>query len=141
MIDNTKTKHISDVDLTDESVKVKKPFKIIRIPQAPVIFAQGHLDTTSILYTPITSYLNFVITNHSIIIPKYHVDGAPDWVKEKDEGARAAFQEVFRTRKVAMIDAIDLNYKGGGLHCVTLPKPKRKDINAINRIFKRRKLG
>jgi len=25
-----------------------------------------------------------------------------------------------------MIDAIDLNYKGGGLHCITMSIPKRK---------------
>lgn len=103
-----------------------KPFKIIRAPQAPVIFANGKLDTTDIYYTPVTSYMNYVVTNHSVILPGYAVDDAPDWVREKDEKARQVFQQVFKNRQVKMIDALELNYEGGGLHCITLSKPKPK---------------
>jgi len=67
-----------------------------------------------------------VITNNSIIIPRYSVDNAPEWIEEKGEKAKLSFQEALKTRKVKMIDAIDLNYKGGGLHCITMSIPKRK---------------
>ena len=118
-----------------------KPFKIIRVPQAPVIFANGFKDTTAIFYTPITSYLNFVITNHSVIIPKYGVEDAPEWVVEKDEKAKKAMQKAFKDREIKTIDAIDLNYKGGGLHCATLPKPKSKKTNLMMQLLKKGKFG
>lgn len=103
-----------------------RPFRIIRIPQAPVVFAAGQLDSLDIMYTPVTSYLNFVITNNSIIIPRYHSPGAPDHVLRKDAEAFRRFQQVFPTRKISQVDALELNYKGGGLHCVTLPKPAKR---------------
>jgi agmatine deiminase len=104
-----------------------KPFRIVRVPQAPVVFAAGKLDSLDIMYTPVTSYLNFVITNNSVIIPSYYSPGSPSYVLKKDADAFRKFQEVFPNRKVTRIDAMELNYKGGGPHCVTLPKPgKRK---------------
>lgn len=100
------------------------PFKIIRIPQAPVLFNDAKYEGKDIYYTPVTSYLNFVITNHSVIVPAYYDPGDPDFIKEKDEAARKKFQETFKSRKVVMAHSLDLNYSGGGLHCITLHKPK-----------------
>lgn len=100
------------------------PFIIIRVPQAPVIFVATQQDTSEILYTPVTSYLNFVITNSSVIVPTYHTDGAADYVLQKDEAALAIFRQVFPSREVWSLNALELNYQGGGLHCVTLPRPK-----------------
>lgn len=100
------------------------PFKIIRVPQAPIIFDQGNYKGQAIFYTPVTSYLNFVLTNNLVVIPAYYNPGDPDFIRQKDEQARKAFQEVFHSRKVVMINATELNYKGGGLHCITMHKPK-----------------
>lgn len=117
-----------------------KPFKIIRVPQAPVIFAEGQFDGANIIYTPVTSYLNYILTNHSVVIPSYYRIGDPEFIREKDELAKKTFQNVFKNRKVVMINAIDLNYKGGGLHCITLSKPKIKNKRFF-RIFESRKVG
>lgn len=103
-----------------------KPFKIIRVPQAPIIFDQGNYNGQPIYYTPVTSYLNFVLTNNLVVIPSYYNPGEPDFIRQKDDQARKAFQEVFKTRKVVMINATALNYSGGGLHCITMNKPKVK---------------
>lgn len=99
-----------------------QPFEIIRVPQAPVLFATAQLDSLDIIYTPVTSYLNFIITNKLVIIPAYYEEGAPDYVREKDEQALAIFKKAFPSREVFTINPIDLNYDGGGLHCITLPK-------------------
>lgn len=99
-----------------------RPFKIVRVPQAPVIFATGDLDSTDILFTPVTSYLNFIITNNLVIIPAYYQPGDPDYVRAKDEQALEIFKRVFPTREVATVNPLSLNYDGGGLHCITLPK-------------------
>ncbi len=116
--------------LSESTDQDGKPFNIIRVPQAPVLFATGQLDSTDIIYTPVTSYLNFIITNKMVIIPSYYQDGDPDYVREKDEEAMEVFRRAFPTREIYAVNPIDLNYDGGGLHCITLPKhgklkPKR----------------
>jgi agmatine deiminase len=100
------------------------PFEIIRVPQAPVIFTEANLKGNEIFYTPVTSYLNYVLTNNFVVIPAYYRLGDPEYIKEKDKEAKKVFQSVFKDRKVVMINAIDLNYNGGGLHCITSHKPK-----------------
>ncbi|MDH5398007.1 MAG: agmatine deiminase family protein [Cyclobacteriaceae bacterium] len=116
------------------------PFKIIRVPQAPVIYIRGQLKGTDILYTPVTSYLNFVLTNHSVVVPSYYKVGDPDFISEKDEEVRQVFQGVFKNRKIVSIDATDLNYKGGGLHCITIHKPKTKK-RLPGTLIKRKQVG
>ena len=100
------------------------PFKIIRVPQAPILFNDVKHNGKDIFYTPVTSYLNFVITNNSVVVPSYYSSGDPPYIKQKDEAARQIFAKIFKNRKVVLSDALDLNYSGGGLHCVTLHKPK-----------------
>lgn len=107
------------VNATDQDGRA---FTIIRLPQAPVLFADGKLDSLDILYTPVTSYLNFVITNNSVIIPSYYQAGDPDYIREKDEQARKAFQSIFPTREIHSINTFRLNQNGGGLHCITMSK-------------------
>ncbi|WP_262888113.1 agmatine deiminase family protein [Cyclobacterium roseum] len=102
------------------------PFTIIRVPQAPFIFDQGQYQGQPIYYTPVTSYLNFVLTNNLVVIPAYYNSGDPDFIRQKDDQARKAFQEVFKSRRVVMIHATELNYSGGGLHCITMHQPKIK---------------
>lgn len=106
-----------------------QPFRILRVPQAPVIFATAQLNTEDVIYTPVTSYLNFIITNKLVIIPAYYQEGDPEYVREKDQQAMKVFQQAFPGREIHTINPIDLNYNGGGLHCITLPKhryPNRK---------------
>jgi agmatine deiminase len=106
-----------------------EPFNIIRVPQAPVIYANGKLDNKSIIYTPITSYLNFVLTNQYVVIPKYYENGDPNYVRNKDKEAKQIFSTVFKTRQILTVNASDINYDGGGLHCITLPKPLKKNLS------------
>ncbi|WP_020532510.1 agmatine deiminase family protein [Flexithrix dorotheae] len=103
-----------------------KPFTIIRVPQAPVIYANGKIDSKPIVYTPVTSYLNFILTNNYVVIPAYYQKGDPEYIRRKDQEARKIFASVFNTREVKSINSSELNYKGGGLHCITLPKPKKR---------------
>ncbi len=110
-----------------------KPFNIIRVPQAPILFNNGKFNGQDIYYTPVTSYLNFVITNSSVIVPSYYSPGDSEYIKNKDEAAKQILGRVFNNRKIVMSDALELNYSGGGLHCITLHKPK--PINQKKRLF------
>ncbi len=103
-----------------------QPFDIIRLPSAPVIYAAGRAGDRPVVLTPVTSYLNFVITNNSIIYPTYFQTGDPDFVLDKDHEARTILQSAFPTRKIKSMNAMELNKKGGGLRCITLEKPATK---------------
>lgn len=71
-------------------------------------------DTIRVVYA--SSYLNFLITNHFIIMPKYED-------KSKDLLARNNLENLFPNRKVVMIDVASLNLGGGGLHCISQHEP------------------
>ncbi len=116
-----------------------KPFRIIRVPQAPILFNEENHNGQSIYYTPVTSYLNFVLTNNSVVIPAYYDEGDPPYIRQKDEEAKRVFQQIFKTRKVVMLHSLDLNYSGGGLHCITLNKPRKKEPASTSAIFFRKK--
>lgn len=118
-----------------------KPFNIVRVPQAPVILKEADYHGTDIFFTPITSYLNFVLSNNTVVIPAYFRIGDPENIKEKDNKAKKVFESVFTNKKVVMINSLDLNYLGGGLHCITATKPKTKKRRFSLSIFNKRSYG
>ena len=108
-----------------------KPFRIIRIPvpdyeyntftkDADVTseFVGAHIGQT-ITVMNAASYLNFIIANQVVLIPKYYNDGGLLSTKEKDEDALKIFQQVFPGRKIVQLDVLLLNLHGGGMHCAT----------------------
>lgn len=66
------------------------------------------------------SYLNFVITNGMILLPTYTHMGSS---KSKEELVRLIFKIEFPHSQIVFIDAMPLNWKGGGLHCLTMEQP------------------
>lgn len=72
-----------------------------------------------IVMLPAMSYCNFLICNDVVLAQSYWKEGMPDAVKERDEEALSVLKEAFPGRKVIPIRAMDLNIRGGGIHCVT----------------------
>ena len=110
------------------------PFKIIRVPSAPIFFSQGTQGDNPVYYTPVTSYLNFVVTNSSVIVPKYYEPGDPVEVQQKDSEVVQIMSEVFPTRRIVQINPLALNFQGGGMRCITLeypllPKVRKTGLN------------
>jgi agmatine deiminase len=83
----------------------------------------------SIVYIPIMSYLNFFISNGVVLIHKYWEEGIPESEKKKDEYVYETFKKLFPDRKVVQINALPLNWNGGGIHCATQQVPKFKSVN------------
>lgn len=122
------------------------PFHIIRLPLPPSIFSS--LSPGDYVYDYIkeleyrdgsvfpdgeavkviipASYLNFIITNRTIVGQKYWRKGMPEVIKSRDEGARNILQKVFPDKKIIMVDALAVNLGGGGLHCISMHQPKIK---------------
>ena len=84
----------------------KKP-EVVRLPMpAPLIFAGQRLPA---------SYANFYIANKSVLVPTFN--------DENDRIALGILAELFPTRSVVGIHAVDLVWGLGTLHCLTQQEP------------------
>lgn len=69
------------------------------------------------------SYLNYYVSNGVVLIPTYIKQGTS---LQHEEGVKKIFTDVFPGRKLVMMDAMPLNWEGGGIHCGTQQQPKKK---------------
>ncbi len=84
-----------------------RPFRVVTLPMpAPLYQDDQRLPA---------SYANFYIANGVVLLPAY--DPKPD------EVARATLQELFPTRRVILINSIDLVWGLGSFHCVSQQWP------------------
>lgn len=72
------------------------------------------------------SYLNFFISNGVVLIPSYLKYGGS---KEKESEVGELFNQLFPNRKIIFIDAMSLNWQGGGIHCGTMQQAKRRYLS------------
>jgi agmatine deiminase len=63
------------------------------------------------------SYVNYVLVNHGVIVPKFRQ-------KANDQRALAIIREVFPDREIVGIDCLDLVEEGGTLHCISQQQPE-----------------
>jgi agmatine deiminase len=70
------------------------------------------------------SYMNYLVTNDVVLLPKYWKPGRSLKIKLKDEQARLALQQAFPERQIIQIDPENVNVGGGGMHCITHDQPK-----------------
>lgn len=84
----------------------EKP-QIVRLPMpAPVVFDNQRLPA---------SYANFFIANEAVLVPTFN--------DENDRIALGILAELFPTRKIVGIHAVDLVWGLGTLHCLTQQEP------------------
>ncbi len=85
-----------------------EPYKLVPLPMASAIYeGDKRLPAT---------YANFLITNHSVLLPVYGV--------AEDEIAKARLTECFPERRIKSIDCRGLIRQHGSLHCVTMQLPE-----------------
>ncbi len=95
---------LEDLKLEDGA----KP-EIVRLPMpAPLTFAGVRLPA---------SYANFYIANEAVLVPTFN--------DERDRAALGILAELFPTRKIVGIHAVDLVWGLGTLHCLTQQEPAR----------------
>jgi len=70
---------------------------------------------------PASSYLNYLVTNGTVLLPSYTTENTS---QEKEDAVVNIFKEVFPKRKLIFINAMNLNYYGGGIHCITQQEPR-----------------
>ncbi|MEL6191809.1 MAG: agmatine deiminase family protein [Bacteroidota bacterium] len=120
------------------------PFNIVRMPLPRTIegemkpgdpvydvistleYAQGDVFPVGepVKVLAAASYLNFLITNEVVLGQKYWKEGMDEIMKERDAEAQRILTEIFPEREVLMLDALSVNFGGGGIHCITMQEPK-----------------
>ena len=84
-----------------------RPLRIVTLPMPRPLYQEDQRLPAS--------YANFYIANGVVLLPAY--DAA------RDEPARATLQALFPTRRVVLIDAVDLVWGLGAFHCVSQQWP------------------
>jgi agmatine deiminase len=79
-----------------------------------------------VLVMPAASYLNFLIANGCVLIPRYWKPGMDDRIRERDSSVLQIFQSVFPDKKIIQLNALAVNLGGGGIHCITMNEPVHK---------------
>ncbi len=127
-----------------------KKFKIIKVPIPDPIVTRirinkedqwdGTLNIPELMFKPrdgwkegdtakriaSASYLNYFITNDIVLLPTY-VHAGSSAIKENQ--VKGIFQDAFPDRKISFINALPLNWRGGGMHCTATIQPKRRHIS------------
>ena len=85
------------------------PYKLV-----PILMPINNILDTDSNILP-ASYINFIFTNNSIIVPRYNDD--------HDSLALREFERLRPDRKIVGIDATELIQQFGSLHCATLHLP------------------
>jgi agmatine deiminase len=101
--------HFQELSMMKEELKrlknqENKPYKLIGVPMPKAIYKNSQRLPAS--------YINFLITNSSILLPIY-----------KDESDRIAieiFRSLFAEREIVPIDSRRLVEQGGSIHCSTM---------------------
>ena len=73
------------------------------------------------------SYLNFFVTNGVVLVPEYSSKGSS---KEKETEVERILSSVFPGRKIVFVEVMNLNYEGGGIHCITQQQPARGPLGS-----------
>jgi len=118
-----------------------KNFNIVKIPIPVIFYKASELDQGTVDYlssknsghkveegdliniVACAGYLNFIISNHTVIIPKYWTYTVPEIQKERDSQVLSLFEQYFPERDVIQINPLVLNYAGGGMHCIYFSVP------------------
>jgi len=77
-----------------------------------------------ICWLPAVSYLNFFISNKTVLVAKYWQPGLPETERTKDEKVKEVLQRLFADREIIQINPMGLNKNGGGMHCASQQQPK-----------------
>ncbi len=96
-----------------------KPFRIIRIPMPPTVYARPGATGD----IPVRSYINYALVNGAVLMQTYWQPGRSEQLKATEEKIMLEFHKIFPRRKVTGIFAENINLWGGGFHCITQHMP------------------
>ena len=104
-----------------------KKFKVIKVPFAPLLFIERAFGSKRIIVTPVTSYMNFIVTNSLVILPSYlKTQNNDNLLINKEKEVEEIFRKAFPSREIIKAEASILNFFSGGFHCISINDPLLK---------------
>jgi agmatine deiminase len=92
-------------------------------PSIPLVGADAFVNGDNVRFILAASYMNFVVTNQVVLIPKFHLPDRSPALEEKDEAFRAIIAAHYPGRSVVQVNVDALTVGGGGMHCITQQIP------------------
>ena len=113
-----KDEHFEELEKVEEELKCfttkeGKPYNLIPLPLPKPIYKDDKRLPAS--------YANFLITNHTVIVPTYK--------DEKDKEVIEIFKELFPNREIIPLDSRRLIEQGGSIHCSTMQVPAQSELS------------
>jgi agmatine deiminase len=115
------------------------PFEIVKIPLPDLQYEEFELPPSNlpafrevdpsakvgdtIRWVATSSYLNYVITNGVLLLPRFWEPGMSEPQRAKDQTVLEIFQSYYPDRKIVQINPLTLNHLGGGMHCLIQTPP------------------
>ncbi|MFD1144185.1 agmatine/peptidylarginine deiminase [Larkinella insperata] len=128
--------------LSHETNQDGKPLTIIRAPEPSPIVVELNAgdvmyeslkemkgiqhfptDGSPVQFVMAAGYMNYVVTNDVVLIPKFYKPGRDASLQQKDEEFNQLIKSLYPTRKVKQLDADAITVGGGGMHCITQQVP------------------
>lgn len=82
------------------------------------------LPNTDVQVLAASSYMNFLIANNVVLVPKFWEPGKPIIIQQKDEEFVQVMESVYPDKEIVQINPLELNFfGGGGMHCITQQEP------------------
>lgn len=75
-------------------------------------------------YMLAASYMNFLVANGVVLVPRFFKPGRDPALEAKDEAFRAVIAACYPGRRVVQLDVDALTAGGGGMHCITQHIPR-----------------
>lgn len=87
--------------------------------EEPLLDDGSPMPEGEIWMQPAMSYINYLVCNKVVVAQRYWKEGKDEKIRQRDERAMAALQEAYPDRTIVPIYSMDLNIRGGGIHCAT----------------------
>lgn len=85
---------------------------------------RDHEEAEEIYWVPMASYMNFLISNEVVLVQAFWSEGLPESIRQDDLKAQSILAEAFPDREIVPIQTLQLNFLGGGIHCMTQQEPR-----------------
>lgn len=112
-----------EVELTAEDVMYATLLGMDAHPAHRLVGVEDMKEGRPIRFLLAAGYMNYVVANEVVLIPKLYKPGRSESLAVKDEEFRTLIQRHYPGRNVVQVDVDALTVGGGGMHCITQQIP------------------
>lgn len=92
-------------------------------PQHRLVGAESFVNGESVKFALPASYMNYLVTNGLVLIPKFYKNGRDPSLAQKDAAFRSTIASLYPGRRIVQVDVDAVLAGGGGMHCISQQIP------------------